>query len=89
MNVVGIISLVVTIYSYTILIYILLSWFQTQAWAQDMRQMLEPVVEPYIGLFRRIVPTTGMMDFSPLVAILVLQYLVRPALLLLASALGL
>jgi len=33
---------------------------------------LRDVCEPYLRLFRRIVPMVGMLDFSPIVAILVL-----------------
>jgi YggT family protein len=33
---------------------------------------LRDVCEPYLRIFRRIIPTAGMLDFSPIVAILVL-----------------
>ena len=33
---------------------------------------LRDICEPYLRLFRRILPTAGMLDFSPIVAILVL-----------------
>ncbi|MGH2879747.1 MAG: YggT family protein [Solirubrobacteraceae bacterium] len=33
---------------------------------------LRDVCEPYLRVFRRIVPMAGMLDFSPIVAILVL-----------------
>jgi YggT family protein len=33
---------------------------------------LRDICEPYLRIFRRIVPTVGMLDFSPIVAILVL-----------------
>jgi uncharacterized protein YggT (Ycf19 family) len=33
---------------------------------------LREVCEPYLRIFRRIVPMAGMLDFSPIVAILVL-----------------
>ena len=33
---------------------------------------LRDVCEPYLRIFRRIVPMAGMFDFSPIVAILVL-----------------
>lgn len=67
-----------SIYQYTIIAYILMSWFQGAEWAVRLRGALEPVVEPYLGLFRRIVPTTGTIDFSPLVGLLVLQLLITP-----------
>jgi YggT family protein len=36
---------------------------------------LRDVCEPYLRIFRRIVPMAGMFDFSPIVAILVLTLL--------------
>lgn len=33
---------------------------------------LRDVCEPYLRVFRRILPSVGMLDFSPIVAILVL-----------------
>lgn len=33
---------------------------------------LRDVCEPYLRIFRRIIPMAGMLDFSPIVAILVL-----------------
>ena len=43
----------------------------------DVYRVLGSLVEPYLGLFRRFIPPMGGMDFSPLVAILVLQFVVR------------
>jgi YggT family protein len=37
-----------------------------------MLSFLREVCEPYLRLFRRIIPMAGMFDFSPIVAILVL-----------------
>jgi len=36
---------------------------------------LRDVSEPYLRLFRRIIPTIGMIDFSPTVALIVLYIL--------------
>jgi len=36
---------------------------------------LRDVSEPYLRLFRRIIPTVGMIDFSPMVALIVLGIL--------------
>lgn len=36
---------------------------------------LRDVSEPYLGLFRRFIPSMGMFDFSPMVAIIVLYVL--------------
>ncbi len=36
---------------------------------------LRDVCEPYLRIFRRFIPTVGMFDFSPMVAIIVLYIL--------------
>ena len=36
---------------------------------------LRDVSEPYLRLFRRVIPSAGMFDFSPMVAIIVLYVL--------------
>ncbi len=38
---------------------------------------LKDVSEPYLRLFRKIIPSAGMFDFSPMVAIIVLYVLQR------------
>jgi len=36
-------------------------------------RFLERIIEPYLEPFRRIIPPLGMIDISPIVAILVLR----------------
>lgn len=89
MGVRNIINTAISFYSLTIFVYVMLSWLQNIAWAIRAREALAPVCEPYIGLFRRIVPPMGMMDFSPLVALLVLEYLLKPAIFAVLGVMGL
>ncbi|MDX6691607.1 MAG: YggT family protein [Solirubrobacteraceae bacterium] len=42
-------------------------------WSSAALGFLRDVTEPYLGLFRRFIPPIGMIDVSPIVAILVLQ----------------
>lgn len=77
-------------YVLLIFAYVIMSWFRPSGFLYDVYQMLSTVCEPYIGLFRRIVPILGGgIDFSPFVAILVLQWLIAPTLVRLLSNLGL
>ncbi|MGB4441971.1 MAG: YggT family protein [Coriobacteriia bacterium] len=63
-------------YELLIVVYVLMSWFRPSSGLLfDIYRTLGTIVEPWIGLFRRIMPRTGMLDFSPLVAIIVLQVL--------------
>jgi YggT family protein len=36
---------------------------------------LSQITDPYLNLFRSIIPPLGGMDFSPMIAILLLQFL--------------
>jgi YggT family protein len=63
-----------SVYGLLILIYIILSWVRLpySLWLNRIQQFLRDVVEPYLGLFRRILPPLGPLDLSPIVAIFVL-----------------
>lgn len=62
-------------YEYAIVIYILMSWLPG---AQQSRlgQWIGRIVLPYLNLFRVIPPIGGMIDISPIVAILALNFAV-------------
>ncbi|MDQ0155935.1 YggT family protein [Robertmurraya andreesenii] len=61
------------IYSWALIIYILMSWFPN-ARETSIGQFLTRICEPYLEPFRRIIPPIGMIDISPIVAILVLRF---------------
>lgn len=52
----------------------LLSWFPIDQ-SSPLYQLLFRVTEPIIEPLRRFMPNTGMMDLSPLVAIVILIFL--------------
>ncbi|MFE7151573.1 YggT family protein, partial [Heyndrickxia sporothermodurans] len=56
---------------YIIIIYIFMSWFNAQQ--SSIGQMFARICEPYLEQFRRIIPPFGMIDFSPIIAIIVLN----------------
>ncbi|ADC48188.1 MULTISPECIES: YggT family protein [Alkalihalophilus] len=60
------------IYSFLIIGYILMSWFPN-ARESSFGQFLGSIVEPYLEPFRRFIPPLGMIDLSPIVAIIVLR----------------
>ncbi len=49
----------------------LLSWFPVDQ-SSALYQMLHRVTEPIIDPIRRVLPNTGMMDLSPMIAIMVI-----------------
>lgn len=62
------------IYFAMIFVYILLSWLP-QVRESPLGVVLGKMVEPYLGIFRQFIPPIGMIDLSPLVAIIALQFI--------------
>ena len=77
-NLGSIVQAVGDFYGFLIIAYVLMSWIPMRGGTiTDIHGVLASLVEPYLGVFRRFIPPMGGMDFSPIVAILVLQFLVR------------
>ncbi|HXH96867.1 MAG TPA: YggT family protein [Gaiellaceae bacterium] len=72
-----------TLYTLVIFAYILTSWLRLpySPWLNRIQRFLYDVTEPYLRLFRRVLPSTGPLDFSPILAVIVLwvveQVLIR------------
>jgi YggT family protein len=62
------------VYMLLIFAYILTSWVRLpyNIWVRRIADFLRDVCEPYLRLFRRVLPPLGPLDLSPIVAILVL-----------------
>ncbi|WP_153124194.1 YggT family protein [Peribacillus tepidiphilus] len=63
----------IEIYSWALIIYILMSWFPN-ARESAIGQFLSRITEPYLEIFRRFIPPIGMIDVSPIVAIVILNF---------------
>ncbi len=63
-----------TVYTLVIFAYILTSWLRLpySIWLNRIQRFLYDVTEPYLRLFRRVLPSAGPLDFSPMVAVIVL-----------------
>jgi YggT family protein len=55
---------------------ILMSWVD-QGGQMRITQILYEITEPILGPLRRVIPQVGMFDFSPMIAILLLNFLQR------------
>ena len=62
-------------YGLLILIRIFLTWIPTIDWDAQPMKALRTITDVYLDLFRRIIPPFGGLDFSPIIAIIVLQIL--------------
>ncbi|MBM6613510.1 YggT family protein [Desemzia sp. RIT804] len=72
----SVLSAALEIYSVLLVIYILLSWFPN-AYQSKLGQLLARVCEPYLDVFRRIIPPIGMISISGIVALLALNVISR------------
>src|SRR6476469_7362257 len=66
-----------TVYTLVIFAYILTSWIRMpySPWLNRIQRFLYDVSEPYLRLFRRILPSMGPLDLSPMVGTIVLWIL--------------
>ena len=70
------VAVFIYVYSALIFAYIILSWIQIPYALNWLQRFLYDVCEPYIRIFRRLLPPLGPLDLSPVIAIVVL-YLLR------------
>jgi len=66
-------------YSIIIIVYVILSWVPTKTGIfLEIYNFLGKICDPYLNIFRKfIAPIGGMVDISPIVALLVLQLVSR------------
>lgn len=70
------IELVFTVLNLAILARVLVSWINPNPYHPAM-QILYQITEPILAPIRQYLPRTGMIDFSPLVAIILIQLVQR------------
>ena len=67
----------VGVYVLVIFAYILTSFVRLPYSFNPVVRFLYDVCEPYIRLFRRVLPATGALDFSPILALIALGVIDR------------
>ena len=65
---------------------VLMSWISPEG-KGSINEILRQITEPILGPVRKIVPPLGMFDFTPMIAIFILQIPVRFIIRFLESAL--
>ncbi len=75
-------SLIVSLadaYFFIIFVYIMMSWIPfKKGIVADIDTVLGKICDPYLDIFRKFIPPIGgMLDISPIFALLVLQFGVR------------
>jgi len=67
------IKLLATLFIWVVIASTLLSYILSPY--HPVRMALDRIVEPFLNPIRRILPSTGMIDFSPLILIVLVQLL--------------
>ena len=69
----------ILVYILLILAYIITSWIRLpySVWLNRIQRFLYDVCDPYLRIFRRILPALGPLDLSPMVGVIVLIVLQR------------
>lgn len=75
----GILIRLVDVYTMLIFVYVLMSWIPVKkGWIEDIDRVLGKICDPYLNLFRKFIPPIeGMIDISPIIAIIALQFIIR------------
>ena len=73
-NVQSFLQVFIYVYSLLILAYIITSWVRLpySPWLNRIQRFLYDVCDPYLRLWRRVLPTFGPLDLSPVVGVLFL-----------------
>jgi uncharacterized protein YggT (Ycf19 family) len=76
-SVVSFLQVFIYVYSILILAYIITSWVRLpySLWLNRIQRFLYDVCDPYLRLWRRILPTFGPLDLSPVVGVAFLYIL--------------
>jgi YggT family protein len=69
----GALATFLNIYFVLLIVRVLLSWFPNVNWLSPPFSVLSQLTDPYLNIFRSIIPPLGGMDFSPMLAIILLQ----------------
>lgn len=77
MSIIGLLYTLLQIYSFILLARVLMSWFPNLDRSNPIVQFLYDVTEPVLKPIRDLLPQNGMMDFSPLIAFLIITVLTR------------
>jgi len=70
-SVVSFVQVFIYVYSILILAYIITSWVRLpySLWLNRIQRFLYDVCDPYLRIWRRILPTFGPLDLSPVVGV--------------------
>lgn len=69
------INLIAQLGTFLVIAQVIMSYFMSPY--HPIRQAFDNIIEPFLEPIRRVLPQTGVLDFSPLVLIILVQIVAR------------
>ena len=63
----------IELYTYILIARVLLTWFPQIDWTRQPFAAVSQIADPYLNLFRNIIPPLGGIDLSPILAFIALS----------------
>ena len=78
----GVLAQTLSIYTVVLIVRVLLSWFPNLDWGNPVLNAVSSITDPYLNVFRGLIPPLGGLDLSAIIAFVALNLVQQ----LLASA---
>jgi len=72
-DLIGVLIQTLSIYTLVLLVRVLLTWFPNLDWSNPILSSVSAITDPYLNVFRGLIPPIGGLDLSAIVAFLALQ----------------
>ena len=72
-DLIGVLAQTLSIYTLILLVRVLLSWFPNLDWGNPVLSTVSAITDPYLNVFRGLIPPLAGLDLSAIVAFLALQ----------------
>ena len=72
-SILQVITTTLSLYYFLLIIRILLTWFPGIDWSNGILSALSSITDPYLNIFRGIIPPIGGFDISSLLALILFQ----------------
>ena len=66
------INVFISVYALVVFLYVLTSWIRLPYSLSPVQRFLYEVCEPYLRLWRRVLPSFGPLDLSPMIGVIAL-----------------
>ena len=74
-SILQVIGTTLSLYYILLIVRILLTWFPGIDWSNGILSALTSITDPYLNIFRGIIPPIGGFDISSLLALILFQFI--------------